>query len=112
MPESILVILAVVLFLAFLIETLVEFALGTLFQKLPALAPYKWLVMYAAIAVALCAAFLYRLDLIHLLAQFVGAGSIPQTTFGVIVTGVAIGKGSNYLHDLFTRFFVKDGAAE
>lgn len=104
---SVLVILAVVLFIAFLIETLVEFALGTIFEKVPALAPFKWLIMYVAIAVALFASFLYRLDLVFMLAQFLGTNDIPQTTFGMIVTGVAIGKGSNYLHDLFKKYFVK-----
>lgn len=107
MLGNVLVVLAIVLFIAFLIETLVEFVLGTLFEKVAALAPLKWLIMYVAIAVAVFAAFLYHLDLVFMLAQFLGTSDIPQTTFGMIVTGVAIGKGSNYLHDLFKKFFVK-----
>lgn len=104
---SILLILAVVLFIAFLVETLVEFLLAPLFEKVPKLAPFKWVTMYAAIAVAMYAAFLYRLDLVFMLAQFLGVQEIPQTTYGIVVTGIAIGKGSNYLHDLFAKFFVK-----
>lgn len=111
MLGNVLVILAIVLFIAFLIETLVEFVLGTLFDKIPKLAPLKWTIMYVAIAVAIFAAFLYRLDLVSLLAQFLGTNDIPQTTFGIVVTGVAIGKGSNYLHDLFKKFFVKPDPA-
>lgn len=107
MLGSVLMILAIVLFIAFLIETLVEFALGTLFDKIPKLALLKWTIMYVAIAVAIFASFLYRLDLVFMLAQFLGTNDIPQTTFGMIITGVAIGKGSNYLHDLFKKFFVK-----
>jgi len=107
MLGTVLMIMAVVIFIAFLIETLVEFALGTLFDKVPPLVPFKWTLMYVAIAVAVFASFLYRLDLVFMLAQFLGSSDIPQTTFGMIVTGVAIGKGSNYLHDLFKKYFVK-----
>lgn len=104
---SVLLILAIVLFVAFLVETLVEFVAGPIFDKVPKLAPYKWTIMYVAIAVAMFAAFLYRLDLVFMLAQFLGVEEIPQTTYGTIITGIAIGKGSNYLHDLIKRFFVK-----
>jgi len=108
---SILLILAVVLFIAFLVETLVEFLLAPLFEKVPKLTPFKWVTMYVAIAVAMFAAFLYRLDLVFMLAQFLGVAEIPQTTYGIVITGIAIGKGSNYLHDLITKFFVKQSVS-
>ena len=107
---SILLILAIVLFIAFLVETLVEFVLAPVFEKVPKLQPFKWVTMYVAIAVAMFAAFLYRLDLVFMLAQFLGVSEIPQTTYGIVITGIALGKGSNYLHDLITRFFVKPQA--
>jgi len=109
---NVLLILVVVLFIAFLVETLVEFVTAPLFDKVPILTPYKWTVMYVAIAVAITAAFLYKLDLIYMLAQFLGVDSIPQTIYGLVATGIAIGKGSNYLHDLIQKFFVKPTTTE
>ena len=108
---NVLLILAIVLFIAFLIETLVEFVTSPIFDKIPVLTPHKWVVMYVAIAVAVFASFLYRLDLVFMLAQFLGVESIPETIYGTAITGVAIGKGSNYLHDLFKKFFVKSESA-
>jgi hypothetical protein len=37
---------------------------------------------------------------------------IPVTTFGYIVTGAAIGRGSNYLHDLVKKFFAKSAITD
>lgn len=108
---SILLILAIVLFIAFLVETLVEFVTAPVFDHVPKLQPFKWVIMYVAIAVAMFASFLYRLDLVFMLANFLGVSEIPQTIFGIVITGIAIGKGSNYLHDLIKKFFVKPETA-
>ena len=111
----VLAILAVILFLSFLVEALVEYVFGQAAQHVPAIQPYQWLLMYVALVVGVLAAFVYRLDLVHLLAAFLddispGAiGAIPQTTLGIVLTGLAIGRGSNFIHDLVTRFFVKPG---
>jgi hypothetical protein len=107
-----LMLFAVIFGLAFIIETLVEAIFGPVFDKVVKLAPYKWLLMYIAIAVGLVGAFIYQFDLIYLLGRFVHPEEPPivqQTTFGIILTGLAIGKGSNYLHDLFQKIFVKPG---
>ena len=103
----VLVILTIILLVAFLIETLVEFVFADVFLKIPGAAQWKWTVKYIAISVAIYAAFLYQFDLISLLAQLLEGPVIEISTFGLIVTGVAIGKGSNYLHDVFKRFFLK-----
>jgi hypothetical protein len=71
--------------------------------------------MYIAIAVGILATLIYRFDVIYLLATYLGLDkTIPifqnVTVIGMIITGVAIGKGSNYLHDFLKRFFVKSGA--
>jgi hypothetical protein len=46
-----------------------------------------------------------------MLANFLGVSEIPQTTYGIVITGIALGKGSNYLHDLIKKFFVKSDPA-
>jgi len=65
-----------------------------------------------AIGVGIAGALIYRFDVIFLLGQYLQefAGApllIPITGFGIVITGVAIGKGSNYIHDLWKRFLVK-----
>jgi hypothetical protein len=104
---NVLLVLLIMVLVAFLIETLVEFIFAPIFKKWPKLAPYKDFVMYVAIATGVLAAFLYNFDLIFLLASYLGAAGFAVTIFGKIITGIAIGKGSNYLHDLIQKYFVK-----
>jgi hypothetical protein len=68
--------------------------------------------MYIACAVGIGAAFLYQLDLISLLSKYLAQTSaidfqFPVTIIGLILTGAAIGRGSNYLHDLVMKWFTK-----
>lgn len=107
---SSLVVLVVIFFLAFLIESLVEYLFGQPFEHLPALAKHKWLLMYIAAIVGVLGAWVYSFDLISLLGVSIGM-AIPVTWFGIILTGLAIGRGSNFLHDLVSKFFVKPGPA-
>lgn len=103
---NILAILAVILLLAFMVESLTEYIFGQAAQHIPALAPYSWALMYIALAIGIAGAFIYHFDLIHLLSQFMGQ-EIPITPFGIALTGAAIGRGSNYIHDLVAKFFSK-----
>lgn len=110
-----LAILTVLVALAFLVETLIEFVFGTLFDKVPALAPYKWTLMYVAIVVGIAGAFLYQFDLLHILSLFLSTIAsktdptavpiLPVTWYGMAITGIAVGKGSNYLHQFISKFF-------
>lgn len=99
-------VLIVILALSFLVETLVEWIFGTIFDKIPALAPHKWALMYIAIGVGILGAFIYRFDLLAILGEAVGADpKIDITWYGITITGGAIGKGSNYLHDFIVKHF-------
>jgi hypothetical protein len=99
-------LIGVILFLGVFIESIVEAVLAPLFDHFPRLEPYKWAQAYAAVVLGVVAAFLFRLDLIHLVGMLLAAltkvdpNPIPITVFGLILTGLAIGKGSNYLHEL------------
>jgi hypothetical protein len=103
---SVLSILAVIFLLAFLTESLVEYLFGAVIDHVPALQPYNWTLMYVAAAVGVAGAFIYQFDLIHLLGDFVEA-PIPVHWFGVLLTGLAIGRGAQYLHDLVEKYFIK-----
>lgn len=99
----------IVLFIAFLVETLTEYVFGTIFDKFPALSPYKWVLMYIPVAIGILGAYIYQLDLVYLFSQTlktvdpnIGFG---KTDFGLIITGISIGRGSNYIHQIMSKFF-------
>src|SRR3990167_5519941 len=99
-----LVILSVSFALAFLVESMVEWGLGIPMDKIPKLTPYKWLLQYAAAGVGVGLAIFYSLDLIALIAQQAG-GEIPITAVGEVLSGLAIGRGANYLHQFVSVYF-------
>lgn len=105
-----LAILVIIFFMAFLVESLVEYLFGQPFEHIPIVAKYKWLLMYIAAVVGVLGAFMYGLDLLFLLGDYVGI-VMPVTWFGILLTGLAIGRGSNFIHDLVGKFFVKTGPA-
>lgn len=103
---------AIIFLMAFLVETLIEFLFGDLFNYFPKLAQYKPLLKYLAIATGIGMAFYYGLDIVALVKTIVVSATNPElnpevivTPVGIVWTGVAIGKGSNYLHQLISRFF-------
>lgn len=99
-------ILAILLALAFFVETLVEFIFGTLFDRIPALTPHKWTLQYIAVVVGLVGTFHYGIDLLAILSEVVKANPvIPVSWYGIGITGIAVGKGSNYLHQFISQFF-------
>jgi len=98
------VTLAVILLIAFLVETLVEFTLGTAFDKVEKIKPFKWMLQYFAVAVGIYFAFVYQFDLIYLLSEYLGAG-LEITAAGITITGISIGKGSNYIHQIISEHF-------
>lgn len=95
--------LAFVYFLGFICtEGVVEYVLGTLFDKVPALQPHKWTLMYVSMALGIALAFAYSLDLLALVGGV--TSSIPY--LGVVLTGVLIGRGANFINDLWDKFIL------
>lgn len=92
--------LLIVFALTFLVESFVEYVFGTLFDKIPKFAPYKWALMYLAMGAGIGLAFYYTIDLISMLPP-----GTPVTTVGIILSGLAIGRGSNFLHQFVSQFF-------
>jgi len=108
-------ILAVMFLLAFLVESLVEYVFGQAFDHVPAIQPYRWLLVYIPLGVGIGGAFLFGFDLLYLLGNWLEADwptlAVPSW-YGMALTGLAIGRGSNYLHDVVSKFFVKPKAPE
>jgi hypothetical protein len=96
--------LGVILLLAFLVETLVEALFGRIVDHVPVLQPYKWALVYLAVAAGVAGAWVYQFDVIYLAGQVVET-PVKPTAFGVIVTGVSIGMGASYIHQLIGTYF-------
>jgi len=99
--------LLVILFLAFLVtEGLVEYFLGQLFDRIEKLKPYTWTLMYVSAIAGVGLALYYKLDLISLLSQYAQLDPVIESgPVGQVLTGLAIGRGANFVHDLIDRFF-------
>lgn len=106
----VLAVIGVIVLLAFLVESLTEYAFGRAVEHIPALQPWSWCLAYVAMAVGIAGAWVYRFDLMYLIGQALET-TVPVTGFGITITGMAIGRGANYIHDLVSRFFAKPGGA-
>ena len=98
------VVLAVVL--ATLVEGFVEYVFGTAFDKVPKLAAHKWLLMYVSLLAGVLLAFFYSIDLVALIANNAG-GSLAVSWVGILLSGLIIGRGANYINDFVSRWFSK-----
>lgn len=91
--------------LAFLVETLTEFVMGDILYILPTKGfPFA---KYVAIAVGVGLCLFYRYDILFLLAQYlqVDWSTLQEVSVpGIVITGLSVGKGSNYLHDVIKKF--------
>jgi len=106
------ILISVAFALAFLVESLVEYLLGTPMEKIPALKPWKWILMYVAMAVGIGLALYWKIDLIAIIAN--GVAQLSQFEFtwkvsliGQILSGLIIGRGSNFLHDFLAKSLKK-----
>lgn len=104
---QVLATLLVIFALSYLVETLVEALFGRPIDLFKKLTPYKALILtYLAVAFGVIGAFIYRFDLLYFLGTLVGA-PIMTTTFGIVITGIAIGMGSAYVHQFVSKYFPK-----
>lgn len=87
-------ILQSALFLAVVVERLVEWVFGTAFDKIEKLKPFRWTLMYVAGVLGIVASLQFDLDLLTL-------SGLAPSLLGQVLTGVLIGGGANLLHDLF-----------
>ena len=106
-PVSVVWIVTLALILATLVEGGIEYIFGTVFDKIPVLKDYRWLLMYVGLLAGVALSFYYAIDLIALAANLAGATQ-TTTPVGVVLTGLVIGRGANYLHDFVSRWLIKE----
>ena len=90
-----------VFLLATLIEGFTEYALADLADKAGA----KRVLKYVPLALGVLAAVAYKVDI---LASLGVVSSVPFV--GSVVSGLIIGRGSNYVNDIVSRFREKKPA--
>ena len=109
---TITILIAVAFALAFLVESLVEYLLGTPMEHVAALKPWKWSLMYIAAVVGVALAIYWQIDLIAIVANGVASMTGMDLVWkvsiiGQILSGLVIGRGSNFLHDFLTKALKK-----
>jgi len=109
---TIAILIAVAFALAFLTESLVEYLMGTPMEHVAVLKPWKWSLMYIAAAVGVGLALYWKIDLIAVVANGVATLSKIELSWSVspvgqILSGLIIGRGSNFLHDFLGKVLVK-----
>jgi hypothetical protein len=82
-------------------EGTVEYFLGTLFDKIAALTPHKWVLMYLSALVGVGFAWAYGFDLI---ASVFGYTSPGVPWLGVVLTGIVLGRGANFVNDIWGKY--------
>lgn len=100
-PIELAKLLALTVFLAFLVESFTEYFFGKLCDLVKAFAPAKPFLFYVSAIAGVLLAFWYKVDLI---AWFLSG---PVTWVGIFLSGLAIGKGSSFIHDIIQWFFLK-----
>lgn len=91
-----------IIIFALILATLVEGTVEYFFGKYQKAKPF---LMYIALLFGLLAAFAYQVDLIAYLVALLGIEGVtlPPAWVGYAVSGILLGRGSNYLNDLISR---------
>ena len=91
---------ALALALAFTVESGVEFIFGQAVDHFKIVAPFRWSLMYVALAAGIVLCFHYQLDLFALLRE------APPDQFGFVLTGSLVGRGANAVHDFISGYLI------
>ena len=98
----------------FIIEAIVEYAVGQPFDRFEKLKPYKWLLVYVAAGAGIGLALFYKIDIVAVGAKYLSNAAKIETSIvcdytavGAVLTGLLMGRGSNYLHQFVQKFFPK-----
>ena len=107
---STLITLTLAFVLAFFVESFTEYIFGALFDKAPKLTPYRWTLQYLAMAAGIGLAFYYQIDLIAYIVNSVAPDALVASWVGFLLTGMGLGRGSEWLHRFVSKFLPKTAA--
>ena len=113
-------ILGIIYAISFLVETQAEFLFTWIVDLVLSRVPFKTeekrkiaktqVMHFIVVGVATSLCFYYQFDLIYLLSKFAETNWQTLTAVhwpGIVMSGIAVGMGSVYLHGFIQRFFVK-----
>ncbi len=102
-----LVALGFFILISTLIEGIVEYFVAPIFDQ-NGLAKHRIALLYIpAIFGVLCAVY-YKLDLVAALAPVFNV-DVPNSVFGQVLTGILVGRGSNYVHQFLSKYLTAQG---
>ncbi|GAP14880.1 hypothetical protein LARV_02659 [Longilinea arvoryzae] len=130
--SHVLVMLGEILLASFIIERGVEFLFGTVSNLLVGIFPglsglllpnqqngkagpfRSGFIQFMAVIFGIFSAWIWKFDLFYLFAQlrmFLAGGADGEilviTTWGIVLTGIVIGMGSVFIHELYKNYFGK-----
>jgi len=88
----------------FIIESSVEYFIGTPMSKIPKLQPYTWTLIYVSAIFSILISFFFQFDLIALISESLET-PMAKSWVGIVLTGLVIARGSNFLHQFVSKFF-------
>lgn len=92
LPEA----LALLVTLAGILNRVVEYTIGTAFDKIEKLKPFRWALMYLVLALGVLSAFQFDLDMLVIF-------DFPASGLGRILTGIILSGGANLINDLWPQ---------
>ena len=96
---------AILMFFSFIAtEGFVEYFLGTLFERVEKIKPFAWLLVYVSLFAGLGLTFAFELDAV---AKVFGITSPAMPWLGTALTGVVIGRGANFVADVWKKYLTK-----
>lgn len=94
--------LSLLIALSVVLNRVVEYAVGKpldkISEKFEKVKPFRWLIMYVALALGIYAALTYDLDLLS-----IEVFGLPPSLLGKILTGVILSGGANLINDIWPK---------
>lgn len=92
---------------SFLIESTVEFLFGVVIDLWSSLDWLRKILPLIPLPLAIGAMFVYHIDLISTLVNLLPEQTWSVTPLGTIATGIMVGRGAVYLHQILNTYFPK-----
>lgn len=104
------IVFAAAAVLAWLVESMTEFIFGKAVEYYESAARFRPLLAYVAMFFGIGLTVYYRIDLLSAMVDMIrdmgfdGAGFVIQPSLvGYVISGMAVGRGANYINDLISR---------
>lgn len=108
--EAAAVVLVTGLF-AFLIESMTEYLFGILVDCFPKLDPGRKALPFIPLFLGVMVMFYYNIDLVAVMVNLLPEQHMENNPIGIVFTGMMVGRGANFIHQLMSTYFPKKETA-